>query len=224
VSIEGVAPSRIAVIHNGIDVVRIEKSATADLPAEYGSIHSDDKVVGIVANYNRTVKRLDLFIKAAAMVKERRDKVKFLIIGGGKLDNELRSLSESLGVGDQVVFCGKKEDPIPYIRHFDIGVMASDSEGFSNTILEYMAAGIAVVATNVGGNNELIDDGLTGVLVPSGDPQALATAICQLLENEEYRVKLGQQAARVVSERYDWGAKVKELEDYYTALVRRGRG
>jgi glycosyltransferase involved in cell wall biosynthesis len=138
-----------------------------------------------------------------------------VIVGGGNNEQELKTLANDLGVGDRVVFTGFKSDAVPYMKNFTIGVNTSDSEGFSNTILEYMAVGIPVVATNVSGNAELVQEGKTGILVRPGNPGEIAHAICELLSDENMRHQMGIESKRIVEEKYSWDLKIKEIEDYY---------
>jgi glycosyltransferase involved in cell wall biosynthesis len=216
---EGVSPAEVEVIPNGIDSIALANAKTVSLFQEYPQIADGDKVVGIVANFNRRVKRLDLFLESAVRVAAKFQKVKFLIIGGGNLENDLKCMARSLGIEDRVIFAGPKEPAIGYIRCFDIGVLCSDSEGFSNSLIEYMAAGKPVVATKVGGNDELVEDGVTGVLVPPGDPDALASALLILLNNEAAYKRMGEEGRRVVQEKFDWNVIIRRQESYYLSLV-----
>lgn len=221
VSMESVSPDKVHVIYNGIDYDYFSHILPTSLPSEYPNISKSDRVVGIVANYNRMVKRLDLFVRAADRVSKRVGDVKFLIIGGGRLEAEIRELVRDLGIDEVVVFGGKKNQAASYVKAFDLGVLTSDSEGFSNTLLEYMAAGVPAVATDVGGNRELVDHGLTGLLVPPGDDEAIAQGIIELLEDEPWRRRIGEAARQVVRDRYDWSVKIKEIECYYQSLLER---
>lgn len=221
VSMESVSPDKVHVIYNGIDYDYFSHILPTSLPSEYPNISKSDRVVGIVANYNRMVKRLDLFVRAADRVSKRVGDVKFLIIGGGRLEAEIRELVRDLGIDEVVVFGGKKNQAASYVKAFDLGVLTSDSEGFSNTLLEYMAAGVPAVATDVGGNRELVDHGLTGILVPPGDDEAIAQGIIELLEDEPWRRRIGEAARQVVRDRYDWSVKIKEIECYYQSLLER---
>jgi glycosyltransferase involved in cell wall biosynthesis len=202
---------------------RIDQAIPADIKKEtrLGNYPYEVKFVGIVGNFNRKVKRIDLFIQAASEVNKKNKNVFFVIVGGGNNEQELKTLANNLGVGDRVVFTGFKSCAVPYIKNFTIGVNTSDSEGFSNTILEYMAAGIPVVATNVSGNAELVQDGITGILVPPGNPREIAYAICDLLSDESKRHRMGVESKKIVEEKYSWDFKIKEFEDYYLNVAYR---
>lgn len=216
---EDVSKDKIDVIHNGIDVERIDSENKLDLTKEFRNIGRNDKIVGIVGNCNRKIKRFDVFIKALSEVVKKIRAVKFIVVGDGKLKDELLALSNELGVGGYLVWAGQKENPLPYIKSFHVGVICSDSEGFSNALLEYMASGLGVVATDVGGNGELIQDGKNGFLIPAGDYMALADRIVKLLSDERLAGEMGSESARLVREKYSWGIKIKEYEAYYQRLV-----
>lgn len=216
---ERVSSDKIDVICNGIDLDRFESTGHVDLLKEYPNIKKCDKIVGIVGNCNRHVKRFDLFVMGISEVVKHNKDVKFVVVGDGKLKHKIMSLADKLNVKDYLIWVGRKNNPIPYVKNFSIGVITSDSEGFCNAILEYMAAGLPVVATNVGGNPELVDDGKSGFLVPADDQHAFADRILQLLSDEELASKMGLEGARLVRERYSWDAKVKEYEAFYQRLV-----
>lgn len=216
---EGVPPEKVDVIHNGIDLAAFDREPAVDLQEKFAGIGNNDKVIGMVANFNREVKRADLFIKAAAEVLKQHDDVKFLLIGGGELEHQLKNQISCLGLQGKVILGGKKEPSAPYVKSFDIGVLTSDSEGFSNVLLEYMAAGLPVVATDVGGNREIIRNQGLGHLVPKGDWAALAQSICRLLDNRELCIEVGKNARVNLVEHYCWDKRVKDVETYYENLL-----
>ena len=210
---EHVDPERIDVVHNGIDVEAIERTPGAR-PRVPG-MRAESRIVGFVGNFNRPVKRADLFVRAAAEIGRVHPDVQFVLIGGGALENELKRLADELGIADRVFFLGPSSTPVPLMKSFDVGVQTSDSEGFSNVLLEYMAARVPVVATAVGGNRELLQDGSTGFLVPPGCHLAVAGAVSRILSDSGLSSRFRERAYRVVAERYAWPRVIKELEAYY---------
>ena len=110
----------------------------------------------------------------------------------------------------------------PYLFAFDIGVLCSLSEGFSNAILEYMASGLPVVATAVGGNGEQVQDGVTGFLVPAGDSQALAEPISALVRDPGQRKQFGIIAHKYCRDHYSIEAMISRLQQYYCWLIENG--
>jgi len=218
---EKIPASKIDVIYNGIDLAKYFKNPfQISRNKLFPQIGLDSTIVGIVANLNRKVKRVDLFIKAAAIVSKNWKNVYFVIIGDGYLRPSLEIIAKNLNIFDKVVFMGIKKNVFSYIKHFDIGVISSDSEGFSNTILEYMAAGIPTIATDVGGNNEIIEDGVNGFLVPKNNAEMMADRILMLLKNEKLRKKMGKKAKQKVK-LFSWDLKIKEIQNYYLSLVNR---
>jgi len=216
---EKMKEKKIDVIFNGIDIRKIEATRSVDLGKEFPIIRQKDKIVGIVANFNRHVKRLDIFIKSIANVISQYRKVKFIIIGEGKLKPKLIQLAEKCEVNEFIIWAGVKKDPVPYIKNFNVGVISSDSEGFCNAILEYMAIGIPVVATCVGGNDELIKDGFSGFLVPQGDYFAMANKILKLLKSEKLAQEIGNNGKVEVYKKYSWEKIISEYEKYYLGLA-----
>lgn len=211
---------KIDVIHNGIDLKPFQNKYDAAIIKNKFGINHGESVVGIVANLNRKVKRVDLFIHAAKNVLRKNKKVSFIIVGDGHLRCELESQAENLGLKDKIYFVGQKQDVTPYLSIFNIGVICSDSEGFSNSILEYMASAIPVIATDVGGNKEVIEDGVNGFLVPHGNYKAMADKICNILQDRKTYMQMSKNARSLITKEYDWSIKIKEIQSYYyTELI-----
>ena len=181
VSKEGVAPERIGVVHNGVDpdLYVYPEQLRREGRGEFG-LSERAPVIGIVANL-RPVKGLDVFLRAAARVVEELPQARFLIIGEGDERQALQKLARALGIAGQVLFLGNRQDVPDLLSLLDVGVLSSNSESFSNAILEYLAAGLPVVCTDVGGCREVIEDGRDGFIVPPGDDCEMARRILQLL-------------------------------------------
>jgi len=219
--IEKIAPNRISVIYNGLDSSRFEVSDQMIIEAAQ-KIHIEEKqkVVGIVANL-RPVKDIESFIRAAGILIRSHINLRFVIIGGGdsQTQTELEKLAEELNLIDCIMFMGSIENPLAYIRNFDIGVLCSTSEGLSNTLIEYAASGIPAVATNVGGNGEVVADHKTGLLVPPKNPKKLAEAVDILLRDNDLRKKLGENARKMATEKFNLFMSVKLHQSLYTKLI-----
>jgi len=220
---ERIDPRKISAIRNGIELSAGNESlsprSTTEGPEDGRSCFS----VGISANFTRQVKRVDVFIRAAALVLKDIPDVRFCIAGEGNLREELTGLCRELGISENVVFLGALTNVHDVLKGWDIGVLSSDSEGMSNSILEYMASGIPVVATAVGGNRELIEEGVNGFLVPRGDHVSMAARICRLLKDQDLRKRMGDQGKRIISERYDWEIVKREYESFYLDILGYGR-
>ncbi len=176
-------------------------------------------VVGIVANLDRPVKRVDLFLEASRLIRNAVGRVEFVVIGEGHLRPELTAQAARLGIADSVRFLGRVEGVAEQIQRFDVGVICSDSEGLSNAILEYMAAGVPTVARAVGGNAEAVIDGDTGQLVRDDTPESLSGAIIDLLQDEPRRSQMGTRARDVVEQGFSMAACTRRHEDYYERLL-----
>jgi len=217
----GIERNKVKVVYNGIDLERFV-SGSDNIRRQYKKkigLNPDIPVVGVVANL-RKIKGINYFIPSAAIVsKEVRD-VKFVIVGDGPR-KELELLSRHLGVHHHIIFTGGCSNLLPYLLAFDVGMLPSLSEGFSNAILEYMAVGIPTVATNVGGNSEQIVDGETGILIPPREPQIMADAIVKLLKNGALRKRLGRNARTKCERMFDIGKMVRDLENYYLSILKR---
>ena len=216
----GIPPDRITVILNGVDMVRFRSSTPTQKNEAKKRLGFDpgDPVVGIVANL-KPVKGLSSFIRAAATVAVRFPRARFVIVGEGPDESILKKEAEELGIDGAVLFAGGSSDVLSILAGFDIGVLCSLSEGFSNSILEYMAVGIPVVATRTGGNTEQVLDGRTGYLVPPDEPRALSEAVSKLIENEGLRNEIGGEARRYCEEHFSMDGMIRKTEEFYESIL-----
>lgn len=206
---DGLPPDAFQVIHNGIDVQAMP----------WVDHQGPTRHVGIVGNLTRQVKRTDLFIRAAGLVAGQPGAadVTWHIIGDGQLRGEYEALADKVGIARNTVFTGRIDDVPGYLEKLQVGVMCSDSEGFSNGILEYQLKGCACVATAVGGNTEAVQHEKTGLLVPPDDPEALAEALHRMIADVPLRRRLATQARAVAEADFNWEKCVAEHEAYYLA-------
>lgn len=202
--------SRYVVIRNGIDPV-------VGQPA--GAVARDGRLrVGIVASLT-AVKRHDVLLAAwARLPRDPAGAAELHILGEGPERPALEQQAAALGIADSVRFHGAVTDVGAQLEAFDIGVLCSDREGLSNAILEYMAHGLPVVATDAGGNGELVD-AANGVLVPTGDPDALAHALAGLLADGDRRRELGAGSRRKIEAGFTWEAAMRDLTGFYERLL-----
>jgi glycosyltransferase involved in cell wall biosynthesis len=206
-------PSSVVVIENGVDLERFTT-------AEAGGRPVGPRRVGMVANLS-TVKGGDVFFRAAAQVAAGRPDVQFAIAGEGPQRAELERLAEDLEISDRVSLPGSlPAEAIPgFIGALTIAVLSSRAEGTPNAVLEYMAAGLPIVASNVGGIPVLIDNGVHGLLVPCEDPAPLAEAIARLLDDPDFAARLGRAARERAEHVYSRAAMVRKFEDFYLQLT-----
>ena len=221
---EGVAAKKLVTIYNGIDLQRVTPSegqrekvlASFGLPCE-----SPRRFVTIVANIQHAVKDHPMFLRAAQRVRAAIPDAAFVIAGKGQLKDSLQAYAAELGLTEDVFFIGRCDRVGDLLGISDVGVLSSQAEGFSNSILEYMAAALPVVATDVGGAREVIIDGETGYLVPSGDDVEMGEHIISLLREPERARLMGQRGRAIVTEKFSWEAQVSILRPFYEQLLAR---
>jgi L-malate glycosyltransferase len=222
---EGLRADRIAVIYNGLDLNRVGPRAATkaahlaalNLPPEL----SDRPLVTIVANMRLEVKDHGMFLRAAQRVGQTISNAAFLLAGEGELMPSIRAQAESLGLDTRAFFLGRCEKLAELLSISDVCVLTSKSEGFSNSILEYMAAGCPVVATDVGGAREAIVEGATGYVVTTGDDQLMAERIVSLMRDPEKARAMGERGRQVVEEKFSCAAQLKRTEELYSGLLER---
>jgi glycosyltransferase involved in cell wall biosynthesis len=196
-------PDRVVTIPNGIDVARVERdAASAPAPWKTEGIADGTRIVGTVGSL-APVKGHRYLLHALAHLRARGHQVHGVIVGRdrGELPR-LRRLAVDLGLEGCVTFAGQRADAAALIRAFDVFVLPSLSEGLPVTLLEAMALGRPVVATDVGGIPEVLRDGQDGLVVPAGDPAALAAGIDALLRDPERASRLGRTARERVLDEY----------------------
>lgn len=209
------SPGRTRVIYNGIDAGVFRPGKDASLRNELG-IGAADVLVGAVGNI-RTPKAYPVLLRAAAILRQRGRPYHFAIVGEGEgsLLQELLQLRRDLGLDDAVTFTGLRSRVDRIMLNFDLYVLSSSSEGFSLTTVQAMACGLPVVATRCGGPEEIIDDGVTGLLVPPESPESLADAIDRLIADPGARARMGRAARERVEERFTLDAMIANYAGLY---------
>jgi glycosyltransferase involved in cell wall biosynthesis/protein-tyrosine-phosphatase len=199
----GYRPTSVTHIHNGVDLSAIDERIKKD-PActrrELG-IEPDAIVVGTVGRLS-AVKGHATLLRAARRILHRHPNATFLIVGSGPLDSELRAEAARLGIGDACVFAGARRDVHDLMAAIDVFVLPSLDEGIPMALLEAMALRIPVVATAVGGVPEVVQDGVTGILVPAADHEALADASLRLIADREWAHAVGARGRQLVEQRF----------------------
>lgn len=215
---ENQSPGKIDILYNGIDTGCYKRNIESRIKARrlFG-INEDEIAVGIIANMSRYVKRVDVFVDSAKYVIIRNEKAKFFILGNGHLKDDLVSRVKRFGMEDRIIFTDTMVCKNDFLSALDIGALTSDSEGLSNSILEYMAIGLPVVATNVGGNPEIINNEVTGYLTTPGDPVEFAKKIICLIEDHDKRHTMGTQAKEAVKD-FDWELVANRIYRYYEIM------
>ncbi len=205
---------RWTVLQNGIDVDAFQVGAPNAATKAALGLDRDRPVVGSVGRLERR-KGHDVLLAAAERLRSRRPAPQWLVVGDGPDAAALRSLASALGVDGAVRFTGTLDDVRPALAAMDVFALPSREEGMSNALMEAMAAGRPIVATDVGGNGEVLDRGRLGVLVPSDDAIGLGDAIGALLDQPERAAALGRAARDQVAARWGARTRVAELEAFY---------
>jgi glycosyltransferase involved in cell wall biosynthesis len=210
---------KLALIHNGIEMPSPVFTKSRAQTRALLQIPSDALVVSVIANLIAYKGHRDL-IEALAPIKDRLPKPwRLLAIGRDDgIGSELKGLAQHFGMTDNIMWLGERPDVEELLSASDIFVLPSHQEGFSNALLEAMAARLPAVATAVGGNIDAVADNETGLLVPLRDPRALAVAILQLAQNPDLRRSFGDAARRRVEQRFSLQACVDRYETLYRAL------
>lgn len=210
-----------ACIHNGFDSHRIKDLQDKDIVKAQLNVNSE-RVVGMVASFSRK-KDYETYISAAQMILENHNDVTFLAIGDGENLSKCKKLVRPR-FQSKVKFLGKQNNVESLISIFDIGVLATYSEGISNSIIEYMALGKPVVASDSRGTKELVLDGTTGFLVSPGDVKHMCIKIIRLLENTDLAIKMGHAGKDRISTFFNLDKMTTSYIDLYHDILTNHRG
>ena len=215
---EKVASEKVEVIFNGVNLDNKGTGKVNDALKLDLDLRDDDIIILHVGNL-KPVKGHEYLIKAFAELAKVEHNVKLLLVGEDELKGAMNALAEDLKVANKIRFLGKRNDVQDLLPLADVCVMPSLSEGMSNAVLEYMAAGKPVVATAVGGNLDNVVEGETGYLVPPKDVQSLSQALKKVVENQELRRDMGRAARKRIEEVFAVDSMIKKYEDLYERLV-----
>jgi len=216
----GVDAARVTQIYNGVDKQRFRPRVDASRSVLPESFRGDCFVIGSVG---RMVGVKDYPTLVRAFIDAARqpggDRLRLVIVGDGGERAGCQALLDEAGVADRAWLTGERKDIPELMQAFDLFVLPSLGEGISNTVLEAMASGLPVIATDVGGNPELVQDGWNGRLVPVSDDAALAGAIAQIATSEEWRQTMGRNALEKARSSFDWRRTVAEYLSVYDELI-----
>ena len=214
----GYPVEKIQVIRNGVDLERYTPERRAEARTSFG-FAPNQIVIGSVGRLV-PVKDQATLLRALALLRTGGFSFSGLLAGTGPLHGELQSLASALKLNDFNLL-GNRNDVERVLGALDVFVLSSASEGLSNTIQEAMASGVPVVATRVGGADELVVHGETGCLVPAGDPQALAEAIAGLLRDPARRQRFAQAGCERARQHFGLDRMIREYEQMYLGLASR---
>lgn len=219
----GVPENKLELTYNGLDLKRLEpqpgktrKQICIDL-----GLPTDENLrfIPVVANMRHTTKNQQMFLRVAARMKGLVKDVRFILAGEGELVPGLKKMSEELGVADICHFIGRCTHVPDLLTISEICALTSNYEGFSNSILEYMAASKPVVTTNVSGASEAVIDGETGFIVDLDDDKAMAERLTLLLNDPGKCREMGIRGRKVIEQKFSTEAQLKRLKELYDSLL-----
>jgi len=215
-------PRHIRTIYNGVDIApHTDPLRVHHLRSEF-ALSANDAVIGIFCRL-MPIKALDIFLRAARLITVNVQNVRFFVVGDGPLYDSLRSEAQRLGLERRMTFTGFRHDALDLVRMMQVIVLSSLHEGLPMILLEAMALGKPVVATRVGGIPELIQDGVTGILVPPADPDSLANACLDLIRKPSIAEELGRRAQHQVEAHFTAEKMLEDLLKVYADCLQAAR-
>lgn len=220
----GAPPEKVETICNGIDVAQLppNEQARTETRKRFG-IPFDAPLIGSVGRLHPQKGYSDL-LAALVLVRNRAPATRLLLIGDGKLRSDLEAQAQATGLSESVIIAGTRTEIPEILAAFDLFVLPSVWEGMPNAVLEAMFSELPVVATMVGGTPEVVHDGVTGLLVPPGDPEALAKTIETLLADPDRARAMGRAGRQRVIDHFDIRTTVRRTEALYEELLQEKLG
>jgi len=219
---DGFAPTKVRTIHNGVDVEKFSQQSGERswlVPAESASEQRKEKWIVLVGNMHSDVKGHPWLIAAAPAIVAEFPETRFILVGDGARRNDFALQVDGLGLTEKFHFIGVRPDVPRILGCCDVAVLPSRAEGLPNAVLEYMAARLPTIASRVGGNTEIIRDGISGLLIPPEDSSALANAVLALLRDPDLGERLGQEGRRFVASQFSFERMVQNADRLYTELL-----
>lgn len=215
---QAISAEKISVIYNGLGIKQLTPKITnSNVICENLGLPADENIrfITMVANLRHTVKNQPMFLRVAQRVLQKFPDTHFVLAGEGELKDELENLAKNLEIEKNTHLIGRCMQ-IPELLHISYaGVLTSFAEGFSNSILEYMAARKPVVATKVGGASEAVIDGETGFLINSDDDEVMANRLIELLDDEKKAIEFGEKGRRIIEEKFSLDAQLSKTLSLY---------
>lgn len=215
---EGIPAEKITVIYNGYEN-SAASNTTVDSSIDQIRQNGLGAIVFLVANY-RPLKRIEDAIRAMSLVLKSDGHAQLVIIGSGDWE-ALKKMAAELGIAHQIHFLGGRDDVKECLRHGCIGVLCSESEGYSNSVVEYMQASLPVVASDVGGNREAVLAGETGYRYPVGNVRELANCLLTLLNDPDLAARMGKAGKQLADNRHDLQNMIGSHVKLYQSLLNR---
>jgi glycosyltransferase involved in cell wall biosynthesis len=218
----GIARDRLYVIHNSVDPARFRNSGAAGRAMLEGLFTSPRSAIIAGVGRQSPEKGFDQLVDAARLLVRDDDRVGIVLVGDGPDRSMLEALVRASRLESNVVFAGFRTDVDRLLPGADILAQASHTEGLPNVVLEASAAGLPVVATDVGGTSEIIEDGVNGFLVPAADPPALARRLLDLVRSPELRHQMGDRGRDLVRARFSFARQAAAYEELFAKVAAAG--
>ena len=216
----GLSSKRLTVIHNGIDFDRFDLQMDKNNIRKGFGFNNSDFIITTIGRLSGEKNQI-MLLEVVKPILEKIPEARFTITGRGPLRKDLQEYAVRLQVAEKVVFLGERDDVAPVLKMSDCFVLCSNYESFGLTILEAMAAGIPVIATDVGGVKEIVNNGETGILVPKDNKEELTRAIIAIKSDPLFAAQIALQAKEMVKNNYGIEAMVKEHENLYLSRYRK---
>lgn len=214
---DGVPAKKVCVVYNGVDIDRFRNSKSNRewlFPESAGR-----KLIVLVGNMNSDVKGHPVLISAAAEIVKRHPEAQFVLVGDGPRRRDYEAIVQTAGLKESFLFLGRRSDVPEILVSCDIAILPSLAEGLPNAVLEYLAAGLPVIATGLGGNLEVVQDGVTGLLIPPNDSEALVRALGRLLEDPDFAATIARAGREHVQKEFSFERLVLDLDRLYSRLL-----
>lgn len=207
--------TRVVSIPNGVDLSRF-------MPSPNSVRNENELVIGTVARFDR-IKNMPCMIKGFDLFRKQNptQKVRLVLVGDGPLMNEMRNLAASMEYSSEIEFPGATSTPEMQYSRFDLYLNASFSEGMSNTILESMACGLPIIASDIPGNHSWLEENVNALFFQSNNPEALSNCLGTMATNADLRIKMGSNNRQLTEQSYDNGNFIKQYDQLYMNLLRR---
>lgn len=219
-----VPQNKMLQVYNGVDTQRFQPGPPEQAIPGCPFRRPEHWLIGTVGRMQSVKDQLTLaraFVRALEVAPELKPRLRLLLIGDGPLREQCRQILGQAGLGEHAWLPGERGDIPEVMRGLDCFVLPSLAEGISNTILEAMASGLPVIATDVGGNRDLVDDGRTGTILPAADPDAMARAILELALGDGLARDMGRAGRETVERRFSMNAMVTTYQNTYDNLLHR---
>ncbi|MGA1864194.1 MAG: glycosyltransferase [bacterium] len=219
---EKIQQNRIRVLYHGVEQRFMEEQKKISEFRFKLGIGEKDEMIGTVARLHKD-KDIKILIRAFALALKSRPEIRLLIIGDGPEKNKLKEIALTLGIMDRIIFTGFRPDVLPLIGLLDIFCLTSKEEGFPQSLIEAMALEKPVVVSRVGGVMELIEDGISGILIPPGNPETIGDSILYLLQNPQKARKMGKAAKERVKHGFLLDHTLDKMEVIYGEVLNKVR-